>query len=92
MILAKYVIFCYDIQVMLTKKKKEKSIKEVQVHDKDTGSPEVQVSILTKRITLKSISAQTIYSTQNISPMLPSLLLAAPRTIIRRLKLIIQAG
>lgn len=36
---------------MLTKKKKEKSIKETQVHDKDTGSPEVQVSILTKRIT-----------------------------------------
>ncbi|MBT3282725.1 30S ribosomal protein S15 [bacterium] len=36
---------------MLTKKKKEKSIKEAQVHDKDTGSPEVQVSILTKRIT-----------------------------------------
>jgi small subunit ribosomal protein S15 len=36
---------------MLTKKKKDKIIKEVQVHDKDTGSPEVQVSILTKRIT-----------------------------------------
>jgi small subunit ribosomal protein S15 len=36
---------------MLTKKKKEKTIKETQVHDKDTGSPEVQVSILTKRIT-----------------------------------------
>jgi small subunit ribosomal protein S15 len=36
---------------MLTKKKKAKSIKETQVHDKDTGSPEVQVSILTKRIT-----------------------------------------
>ncbi|MBL7044982.1 MAG: 30S ribosomal protein S15 [Parcubacteria group bacterium] len=36
---------------MLTTKKKAKSIKEAQVHDKDTGSPEVQVSILTKRIT-----------------------------------------
>ena len=36
---------------MLTKKKKEKSIKEAQVHDTDTGSPEVQISILTKRIT-----------------------------------------
>lgn len=35
---------------MLTKKKKEKTIKETQIHDKDTGSPEVQVSILTKRI------------------------------------------
>lgn len=50
-ILAKSVVFCYYIQVMLTKKKKEKTIKETQVHDKDTGSPEVQVSILTKRIT-----------------------------------------
>ena len=36
---------------MLTAKKKAKSIKETRIHDKDTGSPEVQVSILTKRIT-----------------------------------------
>lgn len=36
---------------MLKSKKKAKSIKEAQIHDKDTGSPEVQVSILTKRIT-----------------------------------------
>ncbi|MBP9710936.1 MAG: 30S ribosomal protein S15 [Candidatus Pacebacteria bacterium] len=35
---------------MLTKRKKEKVIKEVGVHDKDTGSPEVQIAILTKRI------------------------------------------
>lgn len=35
---------------MLTAKKKAKLIKETQIHDKDTGSPEVQVSILTKRI------------------------------------------
>ncbi len=35
---------------MLTKKKKEKAIKVVQKHDKDTGSPEVQISILSKRI------------------------------------------
>jgi small subunit ribosomal protein S15 len=35
---------------MLTKNKKAKIIKEAQVHDKDTGSPEVQVSILTKKI------------------------------------------
>jgi small subunit ribosomal protein S15 len=35
---------------MLTKKKKENIIKEVRVHDTDTGSPEVQISILTKRI------------------------------------------
>lgn len=35
---------------MLTKTKKTKVIKEVQVHDKDTGSPEVQIAILTKRI------------------------------------------
>jgi small subunit ribosomal protein S15 len=35
---------------MLTKRKKEKTVKESQIHEKDTGSPEVQVSILTKRI------------------------------------------
>jgi len=35
---------------MISKTKKQKIIKEVQVHDKDTGSPEVQISILTKRI------------------------------------------
>jgi small subunit ribosomal protein S15 len=35
---------------MLSTKKKQKIIKETQVHDKDTGSPEVQISLLTKRI------------------------------------------
>lgn len=35
---------------MLTKTKKAKIIKDVQVHDKDTGSPEVQIAVLTKRI------------------------------------------
>ena len=38
------------MRTMLTSKKKQKSIKEAQIHEKDTGSPEVQVSILTKRI------------------------------------------
>ena len=35
---------------MLTKTKKSKIVKDVQIHDKDTGSPEVQIAILTKRI------------------------------------------
>ncbi|MEK7176972.1 MAG: 30S ribosomal protein S15 [Patescibacteria group bacterium] len=35
---------------MISKTRKLKLIKEVAVHDKDTGSPEVQISILTKRI------------------------------------------
>jgi len=35
---------------MLTKRKKGKAIKEAQVHKTDTGSPEVQVSLLTKKI------------------------------------------
>lgn len=35
---------------MLTKTKKTKIVKEVQVHAKDTGSPEVQIAILSKRI------------------------------------------
>lgn len=36
---------------MLTSKKKATAIKNVQIHAKDTGSPEVQVSILSKKIT-----------------------------------------
>ena len=35
---------------MLTKTKKSKVVREVQVHETDTGSPEVQIAILTKRI------------------------------------------
>lgn len=35
---------------MLTKNKKQRVIKEVKVHETDTGSPEVQVAILTRRI------------------------------------------
>jgi len=35
---------------MLTKTKKAKVIDTVKIHDTDTGSPEVQISILSKRI------------------------------------------
>lgn len=35
---------------MLTKRKKTAAIGAVKIHDTDTGSPEVQASILTKRI------------------------------------------
>jgi small subunit ribosomal protein S15 len=35
---------------MLTKRKKENEIKKGKRHDTDTGSPEVQVAILTRRI------------------------------------------
>lgn len=35
---------------MLTKKKKENIIKKTRTHEQDTGSPEVQISLLTKRI------------------------------------------
>ena len=35
---------------MLTKTKKLKVIKETRIHDTDTGSPEVQIAILTKKI------------------------------------------
>ena len=35
---------------MLTKTRKQKVIKEAAIHDTDTGSPEVQVAVLTKRI------------------------------------------
>lgn len=36
---------------MLSVRKKANAIKTVQIHDTDTGSPEVQVSILSKQIT-----------------------------------------
>ncbi len=36
--------------IMLTKRKKEKVIKEVAIHDTDTGSPEVQIAVLSKKI------------------------------------------
>jgi small subunit ribosomal protein S15 len=35
---------------MLTARKKANAIKTVQIHPKDTGSPEVQVSLLSKKI------------------------------------------
>jgi small subunit ribosomal protein S15 len=35
---------------MLSTRKKQKIIKDTQIHTKDTGSPEVQISLLTKRI------------------------------------------
>lgn len=35
---------------MLTTKKKQNIIKKNRLHDKDTGSPEVQIAILSKRI------------------------------------------
>jgi len=35
---------------MLSTKKKQKVIEEYRVHEKDTGSPEVQVAVLTEQI------------------------------------------
>lgn len=36
---------------MLTARKKATAIKNAQIHEKDTGSADVQVSLLTKKIT-----------------------------------------
>ena len=35
---------------MLNKEEKEKIIKDHKVNDKDTGSPEVQIALITQRI------------------------------------------
>jgi small subunit ribosomal protein S15 len=35
---------------MLTKRQKQVAVKKTQRHDTDTGSPEVQIAILTRRI------------------------------------------
>lgn len=44
---------------MLQKKEKAKIIKNYKTHDSDTGSPEVQVAILTERITRLSDHLKT---------------------------------
>lgn len=36
----------------LTKEKKSEIIKGIAMHEKDTGSPEVQISLITQRITM----------------------------------------
>lgn len=35
---------------MLTKNKKQRIIKEAKIHETDTGSPEVQIAMLSRRI------------------------------------------
>jgi small subunit ribosomal protein S15 len=35
---------------MLSKIKKQRAVKEVRAHETDTGSPEVQIAVLTKKI------------------------------------------
>ena len=44
------VYFAYKFKSMLTPRKKENAIKPVQMHDKDTGSSEAQIAILSKKI------------------------------------------
>jgi len=41
---------CATILAMLTKRKKTAVIKESALHDTDTGSPEVQIAVLSKKI------------------------------------------
>ena len=47
---AKYTLMWYIHRAMLTKTKKQNIIKSAKIHDTDTGSPEVQISIISKRI------------------------------------------
>lgn len=44
--------FCAKVLNMLATKKKQAIIKKNQIHEKDTGSPEVQVSVLSVQIDL----------------------------------------
>lgn len=48
-VLANIVNLCYSPR-MLTKRKKQNVIKEARTHDADTGSPQVQASLLSKQI------------------------------------------
>lgn len=43
-------VFHVKILNMLTKRKKQTAIKGSQIHKTDTGSPEVQISLLSKKI------------------------------------------
>ena len=42
--------FFYEVSNMITKEEKNAIIKEYATHEGDTGSPEVQIAILTHRI------------------------------------------
>ena len=42
--------FRANISIMLTKTKKANAVKKTQIHKTDTGSPEAQVSLLSKQI------------------------------------------
>lgn len=48
--LAFFLNICYDVATMLKKNKKQTVIKKVQKHEKDTGSSQVQIAILSERI------------------------------------------
>jgi len=39
-----------NVQEMLTKQEKDKIVGDFEIHQGDTGSPEVQIALLTKRI------------------------------------------
>ena len=43
-------IYFQKLQIMLTKRQKENVRKDTKRHESDTGSPEVQVALLTKQI------------------------------------------
>ncbi len=42
--------YCANIALMLTARKKQNVIKEIQIHDNDTGSARVQVGLLSRQI------------------------------------------
>lgn len=45
-----FLSFLAIIKQMLTSRKKQNVIKDVQVHSKDTGSAQVQIGVLTRQI------------------------------------------
>ena len=44
------ICLCDIMYGVITKNKKQNIIKEAKIHDKDTGSPEIQIAILSRRI------------------------------------------
>ena len=49
-VMLRYYVIHAILLPMLTTRQKTKIMKDVGVHEKDTGSPEVQIAILSKRI------------------------------------------
>jgi len=57
--LCKFFYLSREKDMPLTKEKKEEIIKRFELHERDTGSPEVQIALLSERLNSLSAHFQT---------------------------------